>query len=43
MAREELFVNEIEPKKIKRVGGRNLGQTMRLKAAAENLKENRMD
>lgn len=43
MAREELFVNEVEHKKMKRVGGRNIGQTMRLKAAAENLKENRMD
>lgn len=43
MAREELFINEIEQKKIKRVGGRNIGSTMRLKAAAETLKENRMD
>lgn len=25
MTRDELFVNEIEPKKIKRVGGRNIG------------------
>jgi len=43
MAREELFINEIEEKKVKRVGGRNIGSTMRLKAAAETQKENRMD
>ena len=43
MTREELFVNEVEFKKAKRIGGKNPGSEMRLKAIAEDKKFERMD